>query len=142
TESQSLAPDTIVSLFTFDTSSIGGPILPFVEGRRVDGQSIYYGGTKYEAIDIEFDGLETSGSGAFPQPEVKIANTDGIIQSVVNAYGEPLGCTLYRIRTYARFLDNGDTPDTAAYYGPDVFRVERRVSENPVYLHFELSAAI
>jgi lambda family phage minor tail protein L len=53
-----------------------------------------------------------------------------------------LGCTLYRVRTYARFLDNGSEPDPTAFFGPDIFRVERKAVDNPVIIEFELSASI
>lgn len=135
---QSLKPDAPVELFTLDTTSIGGPILHFVQGRDTS-QRVSFGGVEYEAIDIEFKGLETSGAGALPTPTITVANHDGIVQTIMNTWGEPLGCTIYRIRTFARVLDGHEEPDGNAFYGPDQFRIERRVTENPVYIEFELS---
>ena len=57
-------------------------------------------------------------------------------------WGELLGCTIYRVRTFARHLDDGEEPDSEAFYGPDIFRFERKSSENSVYIEWELSASI
>lgn len=141
TVAQSLQPDNIISLFTLDTTSIGGPVLNFVQGRDAD-QSVSFGGVLFQAVDVEFEGMEATGVGALPTPIIRVANHDGFVTQILNTWGEPLGCTLQRIRTFARFLDNGSEPDETAFYGPDIFRVERKATENPVFIEFELSAAI
>lgn len=138
---QSLSPDNIVALFTLDTSAIGGPIMRFVQGNEATGQ-IQYQGLTYEPVDVEFTGLETSGVGSLPTPRIRLANHDGIFQNILNTWGDVLGCPVYRIRTFARFLDGHPDADPNAFYGPDLFRVERKVAENPVYLEWELSAAV
>jgi lambda family phage minor tail protein L len=142
TVAQSLSPDAIVELFTLDTTSVGGPILRFVQGKETNGQELRHNGQVYVAIDIEFSGLETTGVGALPTPKVKISNSDSVIQAIVNTYGDILGCPLYRIRTFARFLDNGSEPDPLAFYGPDQFRVERRSDDVPTFIEWELSTSI
>lgn len=142
TVAQSLSPDAIVTLFTLDTSSAGGPILNFVQGRETNGAAIIFNGVTYSAVDVEFSGLEISGMGALPTPKIKLANHDGIFQSILNTFGDVLGSPLFRIRTFARFLDGHAEADPNAFYGPDQFRVERKVSENPIEIEWELSAAI
>jgi lambda family phage minor tail protein L len=141
-QAQSLKPDALVSLFTLNTTPIGGPVLRFVQDRHTNGDPIYYGGVPFVPVDVEFDGLEISGQGSFPTPHVRLANTDGIFQTILQTYGDVIGCSLTRMRTYARFLDGGSEADPNAYYGPDTFRVERRVDENPVFIEWELSTAI
>lgn len=140
-EAQSLSPSGIISLFTVDASAVGGPLLPFVMGSELNGP-VSFGGTEYQPIDIQFEGLETSGVGALPTPLIRISNIDGLAQAMVTTWGELLGCTLYRVRTYRRFLDGQPDADPDAYYGPDVFRFERKTSENSVFIEWELSAAI
>lgn len=141
TEAQNLAPSAIISLFTIDTSSVGGPMLYFVMGSQ-NGQPVRYNGIDYQPVDVEFTGLETTGSGALPTPTIRISNVDGLAQAIVSTWGELLGCTLYRVRTFKRFLDGEPDADPTAFYGPDIFRFERRTSENAVYIEWELSAAI
>lgn len=138
---QKLSPDPIVSLFTLDTSSIGGPQLHFVQGKN-SNEAVSFGGIQYEALDIEFEGMEVSGVGALPTPKVRIANHDGMVQTILNTWGNILGCTIHRIRTFSRFLDNGAEPDSSAFYGPDTFRIERKSVQNPVYVEWELSTSI
>lgn len=140
-EGQSLSPSGIVSLFTLDATSMGGPLMHFVQGTEA-GEPIVFGGIEYSAVDVQFDGLETTGTGALPTPKIRISNTDGMAQALVSTYGELLGCTLFRIRTYTRFLDGKPDADPEAFYGPDIFRFERKTSENGVYIEWELSASI
>jgi lambda family phage minor tail protein L len=138
---QSLNPGGIVSLFELDTRKIGGPLLYFVQGTDVD-EELTYGGTTYVPIDCEFEGLETTGQGALPTPVIRLANTDGIAQTAVNTFGDLVDCQLTRIRTFVRHLDGNDDPDPNAFLGPDVFRIERKTSENNVFIEWELSASI
>lgn len=140
-EAQSLSPSAIVELFTLDASSIGGPILHFVRG-STDIGAVHFGGVKYEPADVEFTGLETSGVGALPTPTIRVANSDGVFQAIINTWGDLLGCVFYRVRTYARFLDGSDDADPEAMFGPDIFRVERKVIEGSSHIEWELSAAI
>jgi lambda family phage minor tail protein L len=140
-EAQNLAPTGIISLFTVDSTSLGGPLMYFVMGSDSDSP-VAFGGVEYQPIDVEFNGLETSGAGALPTPKIRISNVDGLAQALVSTYGELLGCTLYRVRTYKRFLDGQPDADPEAFYGPDIFRFERKTSENGVYIEWELSASI
>lgn len=140
-EGQSLQPSAIVSLFTLDTTPLGGPLLRFTQGKKTSG-SVVFGGQTYEAVDVEFKGLETSGVGALPTPEITFSNTSGIMQMLVNTYGDMLGCKLYRIRTFAKFLDGEADADPEAFYGPDVYQVQRKTSETAQAVTWELSATI
>jgi len=140
-EAQSLSPSGIISLFTVDASSMNGPLMHFVQGSDSDGP-VVFNGVEYQPIDVEFSGLETSGAGALPTPTIRISNVDGMAQALVSTFGELLGCTMYRVRTYKRFLDGQPDADPEAFYGPDIFRFERKTSENGVYIEWELSASI
>ena len=120
---------------------MGGPLMHFVQGSQHDGP-VEFNGIQYQPVDVEFNGLETSGAGALPTPKIRISNIDGLASALVSTYGELLGCTLYRVRTYTRFLDGQPDADPEAFYGPDIFRFERKASENSVYIEWELSASI
>lgn len=138
---QSLDPGAIVSLFQIDTRKAGGDLLHFVQGAEISGE-VYFGGTKYTPIDIEFDGFEISGQGALPTPTLTLSNTDGWAQMAINTFGDLLGSTVKRIRTFARHLDGREDADPLAFFGPDVFKVERKAEESPDVIQWELSAAI
>ena len=130
-----------VSLFMFDASNLGGPTYYFCQAGD-NTEPVRFGGQLYEPADVAFTDMSTNGTGTLPTPHLKIANVDGVFQTVINTYGDPLGAVLKRVRTFRRFLDDGSSPDPTAYFGPDTFRVERKVSENPIFVEFELSAAI
>lgn len=140
-EAQSLAPTGIISLFQLDATRYGGPVIRFTQGSKV-GEVVKFGGNDYQPLDVEFTGLETSGQGALPTPTIRLANTDGVPQSMVNTYGDLTGCTLYRIRTHTRFLDGMPDADSTATYPIDIFRLERKAIENSQFIEWELSASI
>lgn len=141
-EIQKLDPSAPISLFTLDATSIGGPVLHFSMQSQANGNDIVFGGIAFTPLDIRFDGLETTGVGALPQPSMKLANTDGVVQAIVNTYGDLNGCLVQRVRTYARFLDGQPSADPTAFFGPDIFAVEQKTAETPTDVIWTLSAAI
>lgn len=134
-------PGERVELFRFDTSFIGGPVLYFCQSAK-ETTGVTFAGQYYTPVDVDFTDLETSSEGQLPTPKLKIRNTNGVIQGVVNAYGDLVGCAVQRVRTFRRFLDGETEADPSAFFGPDTFRVERKTSENPIFIEWELSAAI
>jgi lambda family phage minor tail protein L len=138
---QSLTPGEKVALYRLDATSAGGGVFYFVQG-RVDGTGVKFDGITYQPCDVEFEGFEVNGQGALPTPVIRIGNADGLIQSAINTFGDLLSCELRRIRTFRQHLDDGDDPDPSAIFGPDIFKVDRKSSENDVYVEWELSAAI
>jgi lambda family phage minor tail protein L len=139
--SQTANPGAIIMLFRIDTTLVGGAVGYFTQGRA--GQDdVSFGGQEYTAIDINLSQFDTNAGGVLPTPKIKIANSNDFIQSLVNTYGDLCGCEIRRIRTFARFLDGQPDADSGAFMGPDVFLVERKTSENPIFIEWELSAAI
>jgi lambda family phage minor tail protein L len=138
---QGLNPKAIIELFRLDTTRVGGGMMFFVQGTQTD-KPISFGNQEYQPLDIEFEGLEVSGQGALPTPTIRLANTDGLAQSAINTWGDLLGCEIRRIRTFKNFLDGEPDADPTAFFGPDVFVIERKAVENPVFIEWELSAAI
>lgn len=140
-QAQSPNPGEIISLFRVDATPVGGNVY-FVCMASQENAGVRYGGQEYTPVDCEFSGLETNAQGTLPTPRLKIANTNGVWQQIMNTYGDMIGCEIRRVRTFRRFLDGQPEADPSAYFGPDVFRVERLTSQNPIYVEWELSAAI
>ena len=134
-------PGEIVTLFRLDATSIGGQVYYFCQG-AYDAKGVTFGGVYYTPVDVEFSDFETNGNGSLPTPKMRIANGNGVIQGMVNTYGDMLGCDVARVRTFRRFLDGEPDADPTAYFGPDRFRVERKADENPIFIEWELSASI
>jgi len=138
-EVQKLDQSALVALFSLDTRSLGGSLMHFVQGSELT-TAVRFGGNTYQPVDVEFDGLEVSGVGALPTPTLKLANTDGVIQALVNSFGDLNGSVLTRIRTYERFLDGKPDADNTAFFGPDIYKIERMVSDTPTEITWELAA--
>ena len=138
---QGFEPGDMVVLFEVDATSIGGSILRFTS-TAWETQNIVFDGDTYVAVDVEADGFEWSGQGALPMPKLRISNANKVASAAVIQYGDLLGATVRRIRTFRQFLDNGSDPDPTATFPIDVFRVERKAAHNKVFIEWELAAAM
>ena len=138
---QSAIPGQLVTMFQLDTTALGGPVLNFCEA-AVNDSGVTFNNTYYTPVDFEASGFEMTGSGGLPTPKIKIANSNGVIQSIINTYGDLIGSPITRIRTFAQYLDGGTEADPQAFFGPDIFRVERKMNENAIFVEWELSASL
>jgi lambda family phage minor tail protein L len=134
-------PGARVALFRFDATPVGGSVMFFTQG-AYGSTGPTFGGVYYTPVDVEFSGFEVSSQGALPTPKIKIANTNGVFQALVNNFGDLVGCQIQRVRTFQRFLDGEPEADPSAYFGPDTFKIDRKSDDNPVYIEWELAASI
>jgi lambda family phage minor tail protein L len=142
-EAASHSPNTgaLVELFRLDLTSVGGDVLYFCKG-AFGGLAVEFGDQAYSPFDIQVSRFQTNAGGTLPTPTLKIANSDSVIQELINTFGDLVGCEIRRVRTFKQFLDGQAEADPSAFLGPDVFRIERKTDENPVFIEYELSAAI
>lgn len=138
---QRLSAGEIISLYRLDTTLFGGQVYYFCSKADATNGNIFFGGLEYYPIEMEWRDQEISGRGQMPAPRIKIANTNDLTQSLVNAYGDMLGAPIQRVRTYKRFLDGESDADPTAYFGPDWFTLERKVSDLPTVVEWELAAS-
>lgn len=139
---QAFTPGDYVELYQLDTSLYSGPTYFFTSNIYSDASSLFFDGQEYQPIPIEATGFEWSGEGALPRPTLKVANIDGLIGSLASTYSDLLGATFRRIRTFKQFLDDGATPDPTSMYPMDIYRVERKVNQNKIFIEWELSTAM
>lgn len=137
-EARKLEPSALVSLFQLDTTSVGGVILNFTN-ETSGGNIVSFGGVEFVPIPVVFKGMTVSTTGPLQTPTMSLANTDGVVQEFVNTWGNLTGCRLTRWRTFARFLDDGAEPDPSAFYGPDVFKIDRKSADTPEEISWELA---
>lgn len=148
-EAQSLSPDALVELFTLDTSMLSniygtpgtGSVYHWCPG-SMSNAPISFAGITYTPMPIEGTGWEWNGQGKLPQPKLKITNTNGLATGLIVQYGDMLGATVTRLRTFAKFLDGQPTADPSAVFSPDIFRIDRKSQHNKAFVEFELAAAI
>ena len=139
---QKLTPSAKIDLYRIDTTKVGGGVFYFTPTSQAGGSPVYFGGVAYTPIDIEVEGYEINAGGALPTPTMRLDNRSGVPQALVNTYGDLLGSTVQRIRTYAEHLDGEPNADPSSYLGPDTFEIERKTAELPEYIEWQLSAAI
>lgn len=100
------------------------------------------GGEIYQAIPIEADGFELKTSGTLPTPRISVALNGNPIGESLRQVDDFIGWEVTRIRTFSTFLDDGETPDSTAILGADVYRIERKVAQTLHQVEWELQAVI
>jgi lambda family phage minor tail protein L len=138
---QSSSPGALVHLFRLDATGVGGEVYNFTPSSR-DGKSLFFDGIEYVAAPIEAEGFEWTGRGPLPTPLVRIGNVSKIVLAAVITLNDLVGATLYRIRTFERFLDGHPDADPTAKFSVDVYRVERKTKHDATVLEWELRSAI
>jgi lambda family phage minor tail protein L len=138
---QKLELGAVVQLFKLDATALGGDVIYWTPG-PLNGEPVYFDSQEYIPLPIEATGFEYSGSGAFPTPKIQVSNVGNLLTKFVIDFKDLVGADFVRTKTFERFLDTGADPDATAKYQPDVFRVERKVTQNKIFIEWELSAAI
>lgn len=146
---QRLEPGAIITLYTLDLTVIGGTdVLRFTaDGPNELGGDIVWAGQPYVKFPIEADGFERTGQGALPRPRLRVANVTGLVGALAIGMGDLLGAKLTRERTFVRYLDAanfaGGNPqaDPNQYLDREIWFVDRKSSENPIFVEWELAAA-
>ncbi|MET4190680.1 MULTISPECIES: phage minor tail protein L [unclassified Bradyrhizobium] len=132
----------VVSLFTLDMTIIGQGKRYFTTSIDPEEGFLTFGGIEYAAVDILVDGFEVSSQGSLPTPTFKIANISRALTGFVANFDDLVGCTVTRLRTLSKYLDNGVTPNPSAHFPIDVFKIAQKVTQDPMLLEFSLQAAI
>lgn len=149
------APTSLIELFVLDTTPItpGGDIIRFHAGINGLGNNIVWQGNTYTRYPIEAGGFERSGQGTLPRPTIKVANITtnqlgGIISALAYQYQDLLGAKVYRKRTFLKYLDavnftggTNPTADPTAAFPDEIWNIDRKSAEGPVFVEFELAAA-
>lgn len=157
-EIQNLDAGTIVYLYVFDATILGGSVYYLSPNVNEYGVGIQWkdmtGATvTYQPFPIVASGFERSSQGTQNRPTLNISNVNHLVSDLVRQYGDLCGCTVIRRRVMAKHLDLANfTPGSALYlanasdrtihYPDDSYSIERRASETPDGLSFELSNAM
>jgi lambda family phage minor tail protein L len=139
---QKSSPGDFLQLFVLDATALGGTVLRFVLGAGDIGATVTWQGEVYTAAPVEAEGFEVNGQGSLPTPKIKIANINGALQGMIRDHGDLVGALVTRTRVFAQNLDGASEADPTAHYPPDIYRVERKIAMNKIYVEWELSAAL
>ena len=139
-DQQRLLPDNVVELFDFDATSIDGTTFYRWTSAFRESGTITWKGNTYTPLPISASGFEVSAKGALPTPILRISNVLLLPGAIIASLGDPLGAKVTRWKTFRHYLDDGDYADANAFLPKEVWQVERKKSENRVFVEFELSA--
>ena len=135
--------DEYVHLYQVDTTILGGLIYyftPMVKDGSLD--PVAFDGHDYTPVDFESEGWEANGQGQLPTPKIRIANTTSYLVALLQQYDDLLGATVKRIRTFKRYLDGESEANPGMIFPIDVYRIDRKSTENKLFIEFELAAPI
>lgn len=138
---QSLSPGNLVQLFDLDATAIGGGVSYFTNDVGPAG-FIPWRGNNYLALPIQAEGFEIAGSTSPQKPRLKVANVLNVLASAMNTYGELIGATLIRWRTFSQYLDDGASPDPDRYLPQEIYKVDRLTQRNQLYAEWDLTTPL
>ena len=146
---QGLALSNLVEFFEIDLNPIGvAEQYYFHNGVNGLGSDVVFDGITYTRFPIEADGFEKSGAGTQPRPTVRVANITGLIGALSRDNQDLVGVKFIRRRTFLKYIDavnftGGVNPlaDPNAQLPIEVWYFDRKVSENNIFIEWELSSA-
>lgn len=137
---QSAAPGAQVELFDLDATALGGGVSRFIKGNPASGLVVWKGNV-YTPAAFVAEGFGADGRGALPQPRIRIAKSPALM-SLLLGFGDLIGATLTRWRTFSKYLDGQPEADQGAHFPPDIFSFDRKSADNKVFIEWELRAAM
>jgi len=129
-----------VELFELDASAFGGPIFHFCNHLNSLEQPVEFGGITYTAIPSQVTGWDLNQTGTSAKPTLYISNMKKQLLAAIISQGDLVGAKLSRIRTFAKFLSDGATPNGSAFIGPDKKIVEQKIFHDRTMLQFQLTS--
>ena len=153
---QNTNPSAIIELFTLalDNSLHGATtVYRFHTGSSLkDNGELVWAGNSYQRFPIKAEGFAFR-QGQLPRPTLTVSNALGTITAILlnvnsTTTGNDLtGATVTRIRTFAKFIDAANfadntnaTADPTAESSREIFKIDRKSTENRDVVEFELAA--
>ena len=158
TDLQKVNPSAIIELFTITTDAAlhgSAQTYRFHNGTNLNANAdIIWAGNQYLKMPIQAEGFAFK-KGQLPRPTLTISNALGTITAIllnvnqVTTGNDLTGATVTRIRTLARYLDAINfpggtnplgTPDPTAEFPQEIYKIDRKSTENREVVQFELAA--
>lgn len=137
-----LEHDAIVELFELDLNAIGvSSILRFCN-YQVGATEVSLGGQAYSPFPLEASGFEYNGRGMLPRPQITLSNVQGVTTALILQNQDIVGAKFTRKRTLAKYLDGGSAENSGMQFEPDIYYVDRKVSETKIAVTFELASIL
>tara|TARA_R110002124_G_scaffold87322_1_gene224851 strand:+ start:1799 stop:2482 length:684 start_codon:yes stop_codon:yes gene_type:complete len=148
TDVQKLAAGSIIDLFEIDATNIGGSIMRWVNEANELGVNVVWQGNTYARFSVEVEGFAKTGRGAQPRPTIKASNVTGILGALVRDNEDLIGAKFTRRRTFVKYLDavnfaaGNAQADPNVYLPNEIWFIDRKASENGIFIQFELASAM
>ena len=158
TDLQKINPSAIIELFTLTTDATlhgSTQTYRFHNGTSLNANGdIVWAGNSYTKMPIQAEGFAFR-KGQLPRPTLTVSNALGTITAIllnvnqVTTGNDLTGATVTRIRTLARYLDAVNfsggtnplgTPDPTAEFPQEIYKIDRKSTENREIVQFELAA--
>lgn len=147
---QNPAISNLVELFELDLNTIGiAEIYYFHNGVNELGDNVVFNGITYTRFPIEADGFERSGNSKQASPVLRVANIDGLIGTISRANQDLVRAKFTRRRTFLKYLDAvnftggvNPTADPNAALDDEIWYIDRKSSENKIFVEWELASAL
>jgi len=158
TDLQKINPSAIIELFTITTETAlhgSNTTYRFHNGTNLNANGdIIWAGDSYVKMPIQAEGFAFR-KGQLPRPTLTVSNALGTITAIllnvnsITTGNDLTGATVTRIRTLARYLDAVNfpgssnplgTPDPTAEFPQEIYKIDRKSSENRETVQFELAA--
>ena len=136
------SPGDIVQLFDLDLTPIGGADVYHFTPGTMGGVAPVWRGNTYVPFPLEANGFDWTGRGTLPTPKIIIANAAAVMLAAVIQYNDLLGARVTRWKTLTKYLDGQPDADPNVYFQPDVYYVERKVSQTKTAIEWDLSSAL
>lgn len=118
-----------ITLFEFDLRLYDQGHLYLVTGDEGDTvHPVTFDSQLYSPWAIKSSGWEMKSAGTIPRPKLSLANTSNILTALVEGNSDLEGCTVKRIITYDRYLDDGQEPDPMQTKPIDEYIINRKLS--------------
>ena len=152
-ESYSFTPTQLIELWELNGTAVGlDTVYRFVNSSSCNFQSVTFNGVSYMPFPIKVESMETDGKSSLPRPRLSVSNINGFVSNLLLLNTNSLdGATVTRRRVYARFLDAANyptptpiwvTPDTTAAFPDEPFIINRKTTENPQVVQWELASPL
>lgn len=147
-DTKSFSPSALIDLYELDATMLGGDKTYFHAGVNGLEQNIVWQGIAYTRYPILVEGFEKTTKGTLPRPTIKVANISGLMSAYAKQYSDLIGAKVTRRRTFAKYLDpinftNGINPtaDPNVSFPDEVWYVDRKSAQTPIFLEYELAAS-
>lgn len=127
-----------IELFIIDGSAFGAPVFRFTSSSDYAISFGTFG--SFTPFPIKGEGWQATAEQP-PRPKLTISNVTKVVQPYLQQYGDMKRAKVTRIRTLAKFLDSGSSPDDSQHLPLEVYYIEQKTLHDKQQIQFTLTSA-